>query len=119
MVPGATGVPAADATLGGRLPESDQAEVYVDPLNFPEGEETDTRTRSETTGAFRRVLSFIASFYPDALPSESQPPNIVVWFHGFGEDRKKEPRVYLSCFDKIKELMVEIDRKVTTTAKDQ
>ena len=119
MVPGVTGVAVADVTLGGCLPESDQAGVYVDPLNFPEGEETDARTRSETTGAFHQVLSFIASFFLDALPSHSQPPVIASWFHGFGDDRKKEPRVYLSCFDKIKDLMVEIDRKVTATAKDQ
>ena len=119
MVPGVTGVAVADASLGGCLAESDQAGVYVDPLNFPEGEETDARTRSETTGAFHQVLSFTAAFFPYMLPSESQPLNIASWFHGFGDNRKKEPRVYLSCFYKIKELMVEIDRKVTATAKDQ
>ena len=119
VVPGAMGVVVAAASLGGRLPESDQAGVYVDTLNFPEGEETDASTRFETTGAFCQVLSFIASFFPDPLPSKSQPPNIASWFHGFGDDRKKEPRVYLFCFDKIKELMVEINRKVTATAKDQ
>ena len=91
----------------------------MDPLNFPEGEETDARVRSEVTVAFRQVLSFIASSFPGALPSESQPPNIASWFHGFGNDRRKEPRVYLSCFNKIKELMVEIDRKVTANAKYQ
>ena len=109
----------ADATLGVHLPESDQAGVYADPLNFPEGEETNARAGSEVTGAFRQVLPFIASFFPDALPSGSQPPNIAYWFHGFGDDRRKEPRVYSSCFDKIKDLMVEIDRKVTANAKDQ
>ena len=85
MVPGATGVAIADASPGGRLPESDQAGVYVDPLNFPEGEETNARNRSETTEAFRQVLLFIASFFPDALTSESQPPSIASWFHSFGE----------------------------------
>ena len=93
----------ADATHGSRLPESDQVGVYSEPLNFPEGEEdTDARSRSEVTGAFRQVLSFIASFFPDALLSESQPPNLGAWFQGFGDERRKEPRVYLSCFDKIK-----------------
>ena len=101
------------------MPESDQAGVYADFLNFPEREETDARARSEVTGAFRQVLSFIASFFPGALPSESQAPNIAFWFHGFGDDRRKEPSVYLSCFNKIKELMVEIDHKVTANAKNQ
>ena len=70
-------------------------------------------------GAFRQVLSFIASFFPEVLPSESQPPHLASWFQGFGEERRKEPRVYLSCFHKIKELMIEIDSKVTSNAKDQ
>ena len=103
----------------GRLPDSDHAGVYSDPLNFPEGEESYTRVRSEARGAFRHVLSFIASFFPEVLPSESQPPHLASWFQGFGEDRRKEPRVYLSCFHKIKELMMEIDSKVTSNAKDQ
>ena len=119
MVPGATGVAAANVTHGCHLPDSDQAGLYSDPLNFTEGEESDTRVRSEATGAFRQVLSFIASFFSDVLPLESQPPNLASWFQGFGEERRKEPRVYLSCFDKIKELMVEINRKVTSNAKDQ
>ena len=70
-------------------------------------------------GAFRQVLLFIASFFPHALPSESQPPNLGAWFQGSGDERRKEPRVYLSCFDKIKDLLTEIDRKVTVNAKDQ
>ena len=93
---GGTGLATADATHGCRMPELDPAGVYSDPLNFPEGEESDTGVRSEATGAFRQVLSFIASFFPDALPSESQPPNLVLWFQGFGEERCKEPQVYLS-----------------------
>ena len=64
-------------------------------------------------------MLFIASFFPDVLPSESQPPNLASWFQGFGEKRHKKPRVYLSFFDKIKELRVEIDRKVSLNAKDQ
>ena len=81
-----TGVAAADTTHECHLPDSDQAEVYSDPLNFPEGEESDTRVRTEATGAFRQVLSFIASFFPDVLPSESQPPNLASRFQGFGEE---------------------------------
>ena len=118
-VPGATAVPATTATQGGRLPDSDHAGVYSEPLNLLEGEESDTRVRSETTGVFRQVLSFIASFFPEVLPSESQPPHLASWFQGFGEDRRKEPREYLSCFHKIKELMMDIDSKVTSNAKDQ
>ena len=63
-------------------------------------------------GAFRQVLSFIVSFFPDALPSESQSPNLGAWFQGFGDERRKEPHVNLSCFVKIKDLM-------TVNAKDQ
>ena len=63
----------ADVTHGCRMPELDPAGVYSDPLNFPEGEESDNQVQSEAMGAFRQVLSFIASFFPDALPSESQP----------------------------------------------
>ena len=95
------------------------AGVHSEPLNFTEGEESGTRVRSEATGAFRQVLSFIASFFPEVLPTESQPPHLASWFQGFGEDRRKEPRVYLSCFHKIKELMMDIDSKVTSNAKDQ
>ena len=73
-VPGATAVPAATATQWGRLPVSDHAGVFTEPLNFPEGEESDTRLRAESAGAFRQVLSFISSFFPEALPSESQTP---------------------------------------------
>ena len=51
-VPGATAVPATNGTQGCHLPDSDQAGVYSDTLNFPEGEESDTRVRSEATGAF-------------------------------------------------------------------
>ena len=57
-------VPAANATPGCCLPDSGQAGMYSDPLNFPEGEESDNRVRSESMGAFRQVLSFIASFFP-------------------------------------------------------
>ena len=81
----------ADVTHWCRMPELDPAGVYSDPLNFPEGEESDNRVQSEAMGAFRQVLSFIASFFPDALPSESQPPNLASWFQGFGEERRKEP----------------------------
>ena len=86
MVSGAMGVAVADATHGCRMPELDQAGVYSNPLNFPEGEESDTRVQSETTGAFRQILSFIASFFPDVFPSESQPPHLASWFQGFGEE---------------------------------
>ena len=58
-------------------------------------------------------------FFPEVLPSESRPPHLASWFQGFGEEWRKEPRVYLSCFHKIKELMMEIDSKVTSNAKDQ
>ena len=57
------------------LPDSDQAGIYSDPLNFPQGEESDTQVCSEATGAFRQVLSFIASFFPEILPSESHSPH--------------------------------------------
>ena len=77
---GTTGVATADATHECRMPELDPAGVYSDPLNFPEGEESDTQVRSEATGAFQQVLSFITSSFPDALPSESQPPNLASWF---------------------------------------
>ena len=108
-----------DATHGSRLLELDQAGVYSDLLDFPEGEDTDARSGSEVTQAFRQLLSFIASLFLDTLPSESQPPKLAAWFQGFGDERRKEPRVYLSCFGKIKDLMTEIDRKVTVNAKDQ
>ena len=58
VVPGATRVVVADANLGDRLPESDQAGVYVDPLNFPEGEETDACIRSEATWGFSSGFIF-------------------------------------------------------------
>ena len=70
-------------------------------------------------------MGLFVRFYLSSPPSfltryhRSLSPYIASWFHGFGDDRKKEPRVYLSCFDKIKELMVEINRKVTANAKDQ
>ena len=97
-VPGAMAVLAANATLGCHLPDSDQAGIYCDPLNFRGGVGGvfDTRVRSEATGAFRQVLSFIASFFSEILPSESQPPHLASWFQGFGVERRKEPRVYLS-----------------------
>ena len=81
---GATAVPANIAAQGGRLPVFDDAGVFTEPLNFPQGEESDTRLPAESAGAFRQVLSFISSFFPEALPSESQPPNLVSWFQGFG-----------------------------------
>ena len=81
---------------------SDHAGVFTERLNFPEGEESDTRLRAESAGVFRQVLSFISSFFVEALPLESQPPNLASWFQGFGEDCQKEPRGYLSCFHKIK-----------------
>ena len=61
---------------GGCFPVSDHAGVFTEPLNFPEGEESDTCLRAEFAGAFRQVLSFISSFFPEALPSESQPHNL-------------------------------------------
>ena len=39
---------------------------------------SDNGVRSEATGAFRKVLSFIASFFPNVLPLESQPPSFYV-----------------------------------------
>ena len=117
--PGTTAVPAANAMLGCRLPDLDQAGIYSDPLNFPEGEESDTRVRPEATGAFRQVLSFIASFFPEVLPTEFQPPHLASWFQGSGAERWKEPRVYLSYLCRMGKFMVASVRKVTSNAKDQ
>ena len=119
VFPGATAVLAANATPGCRLPDSVQAGIDSDLLNFPEGEVSDTRLCSEATIAFLKVLSFIASFFPNVLPSESQPPHFTSWFQGFGKERRKEPLVYLSNLCRMGKFMVAIVRKVTSNAKDQ
>ena len=79
----------------------------------------DTRVRSEATGASRKVLSFIASFFPNVLPLESQAPHFTFWFQGFGEERRKEPLVYLPCLCRMGKFMVAIVRKVTSNVKEQ
>ena len=85
-IPGATEVSAANATLGCRLPDSDQAGIYSDPLNFLEGKsltpEFVLRLQVPFDRCYHLLPLFFFFFFPEVLPSGSQPSQVLAWNDG-------------------------------------
>ena len=69
--------------------------------------------------AFWEVISFIASFFHDAKPAESCAVDRSPWFDDIGAARQRDPRVFLSLFDKLSSVKKKIEYKFAKVTDDK
>ena len=94
----------------------DSVGVFVDPLAFTDGNESEVKTRSESQGVFRQVVSLIFALFPESRPRDVKPVDSASWFRGFGDNKQRDPKVFLACFDRIRSIMSEVEDRMLTLA---
>ena len=95
----------------------DSVGVFADPLVFPDGDESEVKTRSESQGVFRQVVSLISTLLPESRPRDVKPGDPASWFCGFGDSKRRDPKVFLACFDRIRSIMSEVEDRLLTSAR--
>ena len=100
---------------------------FADPLHFRDGDKSSDKGDKESPAlgkadfskAFREVVSLITSFFPAAKPSDSSSIDLSLWFNDFGMERCRDPRVFLSLFDKLAPVKRDIDEKFCKAADEK
>ena len=100
-------IPAPEGSVG----------VFADPLAFAEGDDSTPGSRNEPHSAFQQVVALISGLFPDAHPSMVKPSDPASWFRGFGDEKQRDPKVFLSCFDRIRSIMADVEERSTIAAK--
>ena len=111
-VGGVDGSAAHRNTLAISAPEGSVG-VFADPLAFAEGDDTAAGSRSEPHRAFKQVVALITGLIPEARPSVLKLFNPASWFRGFGDEKQRDPKVFLSCFDRIRSVMTDVEERST------
>ena len=107
-VGGADGSAAHRNTSAISVPEGSVG-LFADPLAFAEGDDTAAGSRSEPHGAFKQVVALITGLLPEMRPSVLKPSDPASWFCGFGDEKQRDPKVFLSCFDRIRSIMNDVE----------
>ena len=102
------------------VPE-DSVSVFSDSLAFPDDNDPDLKSRSESQGTFRQVVNVISSFLfffsPESCLHNLKPADPASWFCGFGDDIQRDPKVFLFCFNWIRSIMAKVEDRVLTLAR--
>ena len=56
-------------------------------------------------------MALITGLFPDARPSVVKPSDPASWFRGFGDEKQRDPKVFLSCFDRIRSIMTDVEER--------
>ena len=86
--------------------------VSADPLAFAKGDDTTSGSRNEPHSVFKQVVALITGLFLDARPSVVKPSNPASWFRGFGDEKQRDPKVFLSCFDRIRSIMADAEERI-------
>ena len=111
-VGGADGSAAHRNTTAISAPEGSVG-VFANPLAFAEGDDTAAGSRSEPHGVFKQVVALITGLLPEARLSVLKPSDPASWFRGFGDEKQHDPKVFLSCFDRICSIMTDVEEQST------
>ena len=98
--------------------------AFANPLHFRDGDEAYDKgskespalRRSGLSPAFREVVSLIMGFFPTAKPADSSAVDMSLWFEDFGSSRRRDPRVFLSLFNKLAPVKKDIEDKFQKAA---
>ena len=90
--------------------------VFADPLAFAEGDDATPGSRTEPHSTFKQVVALITGLFLDARPSIVKPSDPASWFRGFGDEKQRDPNVFLSCFDRIRSIMANVEERSTIAA---
>ena len=90
--------------------------VFADPLAFAEGDDTTSGFHNEPHSAFKQVVALITGLFLDARPSVVKPSDPASWFRSFGDEKQRDPKVFLSCFDRIRSIMADVEERSTVAA---
>ena len=52
------------------------------------------KTRSESQGVFRQVVSLISALFPESRPCDVKPMDSASWFQGFGDNKQHDPSLF-------------------------
>ena len=72
----------------------DSVGLFVDPLAFIDDDESEAKTRNESQGVFRQVVSLIPALLPESRPRDVKPMDYASWFQGFGDNRQHDPSLF-------------------------
>ena len=97
----ASSIPVLEGSVG----------VFADPLAFAEGDDATPGSRTEPHSVFKQVVALITGLFPDAHPSIVKPSDPASWFCGFGDEKQRDPKVFLSCFDRIRSIMADVEER--------
>ena len=86
-------------------------------MAFPDGDESEAKTPSESQGVFKQVVSIISALFPESRPRDVKPVDPASWFRGLGDGKQRDPKVFLVCFDLIRCIMSEVEDRLLTSAR--
>ena len=94
---------------------------FQDGDNSSKGDkESPALGKSGLLPAFREVISLITGFFPAAKPADSTASvDLSPWFDDFGTACCRDPRVFLSLFDKLAPVKQDIDDKFQKAADEK
>ena len=109
------------------VPASGASCSFDNPLRFRDGDDVSDKGNKESPAlgktdlskTFHKVVSLITGFFPDAQPSDCSAVDLSPWFDDFGASRRRDPRVFLSLFDKLDPVKREIEEKFHKTSDDK
>ena len=76
--------------------------------------------KDEFSKAFHEVITLITGFFPHLKPSSASPSDdLYPWLDVFGTSLRRNPRLFLTLFEKLSALSKEIDEKFRKAADDK
>ena len=57
------------------------------------------------------MVALITGLLPEARPSVLKTSDPASWFRGFGDEKQRDPKVFLSCFDRIRSIMTDVEER--------
>ena len=85
-------------------------------MAFAEGDDMAAGSHNEPHRAFKQVVALITGLFPEARPSVVKPSDPASWFRKFGNEKQRDPEVFLSSFDRICSITSDVKERLAVAS---